>query len=34
VRDALAVKAVLDGRAEVPAFDAVAEELKWIRSDR
>ena len=34
VRDALAVKAVLEGRAEVPAFDAGAEELKWIRSDR
>ena len=34
VRDALAVKAVLDGRAEVPAFDAGDEELKWIRADR
>jgi dihydropteroate synthase len=34
VRDALAVKAVLDGRDEVPAFDASAEELKWIRADR
>lgn len=34
VRDALAVKAVLEGRAEVPAFDAAAEELKWIRADR
>jgi len=34
VRDALAVKAVLEGRAEVPAFDAGAEELKWIRADR
>jgi dihydropteroate synthase len=34
VRDALAVKAVLDGRDEVPAFDAGDEELKWIRADR
>lgn len=34
VRDALAVKGVLDGRDEVPAFDASDEELKWIRSDR
>jgi len=34
VRDVLAVKAVLDGRAEVPAFDAGDEELKWIRADR
>ena len=34
VRDALEVKAVLEGRAEVPAFDAGAEELKWIRADR
>ena len=34
VRDALAVKAVLEGRAEVPAFDAGDEELKWIRTDR
>jgi len=34
VRDALAVKAVLEGRAEVPAFDAGDEELKWIRADR
>jgi dihydropteroate synthase len=34
VRDALAVKAVLEGRAEVPAFDAGADELKWIRADR
>jgi dihydropteroate synthase len=34
VRDALAVDAVLDGRAEVPAFDAHDEELKWIRTDR
>ncbi len=34
VRDALAVKAVLDGRDEVPAFDASDEELKWIRADR
>ena len=31
---ALAVKAVLEGRAEVPAFDAGDEELKWIRADR
>lgn len=34
VRDALAVKAVLEGRDEVPAFDPSDEELKWIRSDR
>jgi dihydropteroate synthase len=34
VRDALAVKAVLDGRDEVPSFDASDEELKWIRADR
>jgi dihydropteroate synthase len=34
VRDALAVKAVLEGRAEVPAFDDDDEELKWIRADR
>jgi dihydropteroate synthase len=34
VRDALVVKAVLEGRAEVPAFDAGDEELKWIRADR
>jgi dihydropteroate synthase len=34
VRDLLAVKAVLDGRAEVPDFDAADEELKWIRADR
>jgi dihydropteroate synthase len=34
VRDALSVKAVLEGRAEVPAFDADDEELKWIRADR
>jgi dihydropteroate synthase len=34
VRDALAVKAVLEGRAEVPTFDADDEELKWIRADR
>jgi dihydropteroate synthase len=32
VRDFLAVKAVLDGRDEVPAFDADDEGLKWIRS--
>jgi dihydropteroate synthase len=34
VRDALAVKAVLEGRDEVPPFDAGDEELKWIRADR
>jgi dihydropteroate synthase len=34
VRDALAVADVLDGRIEVPAFDAHDEELKWIRMDR
>jgi dihydropteroate synthase len=34
VRDALAVKGVLDGRDDVPAFDASDEELKWIRADR
>jgi dihydropteroate synthase len=34
VRDLLAVKAVLDGRAEVPDFDGLDEELKWIRADR
>ena len=34
VRDVLAVKAVLDGRDEVPDFDALDEELKWIRADR
>jgi dihydropteroate synthase len=34
VRDALAVKAVLDGREELPAFDANDDELKWIRADR
>jgi dihydropteroate synthase len=34
VRDLLAVKAVLDGRAEVPDFDAADEKLKWIRADR
>jgi dihydropteroate synthase len=34
VRDLLAVKAVLEGRAEVPDFDAGDEELKWIRTDR
>jgi dihydropteroate synthase len=34
VRDLLAVKAVLDGRDEVPDFDALDEELKWIRADR
>ena len=34
VRDLLAVKAVLEGRAEVPDFDEGDEELKWIRGDR
>jgi dihydropteroate synthase len=34
VRDALAVRAVLDGHDEVPAFDGSDEELKWIRADR
>jgi dihydropteroate synthase len=34
VREALAVKAVLEGREEVPAFDGDDEELKWIRADR
>jgi dihydropteroate synthase len=34
VRDALAVDAVLEGRAEVPAFDGDDDELKWIRTDR
>ncbi len=34
VRDVLTVKAVLEGRAEVPEFDAGDEELKWIRADR
>jgi dihydropteroate synthase len=34
VRELLAVKAVLEGRAEVPDFDAGDEELKWIRADR
>jgi dihydropteroate synthase len=34
VRDLLAVKAVLEGRDEVPHFDAADEELKWIRADR
>jgi dihydropteroate synthase len=34
VRDALAVKAVLEGREEVPPFDGDDEELKWIRADR
>jgi dihydropteroate synthase len=29
--DFLAVRAVLDGRAEVPAFDPEDEHLKWIR---
>jgi dihydropteroate synthase len=32
VRDFLAVKAVLEGRAEVPPFDAGDERLKWIRA--
>jgi dihydropteroate synthase len=34
VRDVLSVKAVLEGREEVPAFDGDDEELKWIRADR
>ncbi len=34
VCDLLAVKAVLEGRAEVPDFDAGDDELKWIRADR
>ncbi len=34
VRDALAVADVLEGRAEVPVFDASDEGLKWIRTDR
>ena len=34
VRDVLAVKAVLEGHAEVPEFDATDEKLKWIRADR
>jgi len=34
VRDLLAVKAVLDGRDDVPDFDGMDEELKWIRADR
>jgi dihydropteroate synthase len=34
VRDLLAVKEVLDGRGEVPDFDAMDDELKWIRADR
>jgi dihydropteroate synthase len=34
VRDLLAVKAVLEGRDEVPAFDDADDELKWIRADR
>jgi dihydropteroate synthase len=34
VRDALAVDAVLEGRADVPAFDVDDEKLKWIRTDR
>jgi dihydropteroate synthase len=34
VRDALVVAAVLEGRSEVPDFDAGDEELKWIRTDR
>jgi dihydropteroate synthase len=32
VRDFLAVKAVLDGRSEMPPFDASDERLKWIRA--
>jgi dihydropteroate synthase len=31
--DFLAVKAVLEGREEVPPFDADADALKWIRAD-
>jgi dihydropteroate synthase len=31
--DALAVKAVLDGRAEVPEIDPEDDALKWIRAD-
>ncbi len=34
VHDLLAVKAVLEGRAEVPDFDGADEGLKWIRADR
>jgi dihydropteroate synthase len=34
VRDLLAVKAVLDGRDDVPGFDGMDEGLKWIRADR
>jgi dihydropteroate synthase len=34
VRDYLAVKAVLEGRAEVPPFDGDDDELKWIRAPR
>jgi dihydropteroate synthase len=34
VRDLLAVKAVLEGRAEMPDFDDGDEELKWIRAER
>jgi dihydropteroate synthase len=34
VRDALSVKAVLEGRDEVPPFDGDDEELKWIRVER
>lgn len=33
VADALAVRAVLAGAAEVPAFDAGDERLKWIRQE-
>lgn len=34
VHDLLAVKAVLEGRAEVPDFDGADDGLKWIRADR
>jgi dihydropteroate synthase len=33
-RDYLAVKSVLEGRAEVPRFDGDDDELKWIRASR
>lgn len=34
VRDLLDVKAVLEGRDEVPDFDGADDGLKWLRSDR
>ena len=34
VRDLLSVKAVLEGRAEVPDYDESDDGLKWIRADR